>query len=132
MTNVTGAADSLIQEIVDAVVATGDPEQVIVFGSAARGDAGPDSDVDLLVVEKESAFPDGSRRAESSRIRRALWRFLVPIDVLLVTPEEVDKWKDSVNHVIARSLREGKVIYDRTRGRKTVAETRPDRPEGHQ
>jgi len=113
MTNFSKTMEPLIQDIVDAVVATADPERVIVFGSAARDEAGPDSDVDLLVVEKESAFSGGSRRAENSRIRRALWRFLVPIDVLLVTPEEVEKWKDSVNHIIARSLREGRIVYER-------------------
>jgi predicted nucleotidyltransferase len=103
----------MINEIVQAVVAAVAPEQIVLFGSAARGICGADSDVDLLVVEKEASFYQGSRWAESSRIRRALWRFPVPIDVLIFTPEEVDKWKDSTNHVIARSRREGMVVYDR-------------------
>lgn len=103
----------MIEEIVQAVVDAAAPERIILFGSSARGERGPDSDVDLLVVEKEAAFHQGSRWAESSRIRRALWRFPVPIDVLIFTPEEVDKWKDSTNHVIARSRREGRVVYDR-------------------
>jgi predicted nucleotidyltransferase len=107
------ATDQIIEEIVQAVVDAAEPERIILFGASVRGDRGPDSDVDLLVVEKQSAFPQGSRWAESSRIRKALWRFLIPIDVLIFTPEEVDKWKDSTNHVIARSCREGRVVYDR-------------------
>jgi predicted nucleotidyltransferase len=105
--------DTLIQDIVTAIVDAAAPEKIILFGSAARGEVGPDSDVDLIVVEKESSFHEGSRWAESSRIRKALWAFPVPIDVLLFTPEEVDKWKDSTNHVVARSMREGRVLYDR-------------------
>jgi uncharacterized protein len=105
--------DTMIEEIVRAVVAAVAPEKIILFGSAVRGEIGPDSDVDLLVVEKESSFHQGSRWAESSRIRKALWNFPVPIDVLIFTPEEVDMWKDSTNHIIARSAREGRVVYDR-------------------
>ncbi len=111
MTAIQETIDPTIQDIVRAVVEASDPERIILFGSAARGDVGPDSDVDLLVVEKESSFLGGSRWSESSRIRKALWQFPVPIEVLLFTPEEVEKWKDSTNHVIARSIREGKVLY---------------------
>jgi predicted nucleotidyltransferase len=104
----------MIQEIVREVVEAVAPERIILFGSSACGRLGPDSDVDLLVVEKESAFHQGSRRAESSRIRRALWKFPIPIDVLIFTPEEIDHWKDSKNHIIGRSTREGRVVYDRS------------------
>ncbi|MFH1116034.1 MAG: nucleotidyltransferase domain-containing protein [Pseudomonadota bacterium] len=113
MTGIQENIDHMIEDIVKAVVEASDPDRVILFGSAARGDAGPDSDVDLLVVEKEASFHGGSRWSASSRIRKALWQFPVPIDVLLFTPEEVEKWKDSTNHVIARSIREGRVLYDR-------------------
>jgi len=105
--------DPMIEEIVQAIVDASAPEKIILFGSAARGEMGPDSDVDLLVVEQESSFHQASRWAESSRIRKALWKFPVPIDVLIFTPEEVDEWKDSTNHVVARSAREGIVVYDR-------------------
>ena len=113
MTRIDKTNDPVIQDILKAILESVDPEQVILFGSAARGELGPDSDVDLIVVEKESSFQGGSRWAESSKIRRALWGIAVPIDVLLFTPEGVEKWKDSTNHVIARSMREGRVLYDR-------------------
>lgn len=113
MTETQDTIGTILEDIVKAIVEASNPDRIILFGSAARGDTGPDSDVDLLIVEKESSFQDGSRWSESSRIRKALWRFPVPIDVLLFTPEEIEKWKDSTNHVIARSMREGKVLYDR-------------------
>ena len=113
MTATNTSLDPMIAEIVQAVVEAVAPEQIILFGSSVHGMRGPDSDVDLLVVEKEASFHHGSRWAESGRIRKALWKFPVPIDVLIFTPEEVDKWKDSTNHVIARSHREGRVVYDR-------------------
>jgi predicted nucleotidyltransferase len=113
VTAINTSLDQMIEEIVKAVVEAAAPEQIILFGSSVRGVSGPDSDVDLLIVEKEASFHHGSRWAESSLIRKALWRFPVPIDVLIFTPEEVDTWKDSTNHVIARSRREGRVVYDR-------------------
>jgi predicted nucleotidyltransferase len=114
MTGGESDMDRIVDEIVRAVVEASNPERIILFGSAARGDVGPDSDLDILIVEKESAFRGGSRWDESSHIRRALWRFPIPIDVLLFTPEEMDKWKNATNHIVARSLREGKVVYDRS------------------
>jgi uncharacterized protein len=113
VTEIKGALDNMIQDIVRVVLEASDPDRIILFGSAARGEAESDSDVDLIVVEKQSSFASGSRWAESSRIRKALWHFPVPIDLLLFTPEEIEKWKDSTNHVIARSLREGRILYDR-------------------
>lgn len=113
MTETQDTIGTIIEDIVKAIVEASNPDRIILFGSAARGDTGPDSDVDLLIVEKESSFQGGSRWTESSRIRKALWRFPIPIDVLLFTPEEIEKWKDSTNHVIARSMREGRVLYDR-------------------
>jgi predicted nucleotidyltransferase len=113
MTEVEDNIGSIIRDIAETIVQASDPDRIIVFGSAARGDPGPDSDVDILVVEKESSFQGGDRWNESCRIRKALRRFPVSIDVLLFTPEEVEKWKHSTNHVIARSVREGRVLYDR-------------------
>lgn len=99
------------QEMARAVVGAVHPEEVILFGSHARGDATSHSDVDLLVVEADPFGPHRSRREELRRIRRALALFRVPKDVLLYSREEVGRWKDSPNHVIHRAYREGKVLY---------------------
>ena len=86
-----------------AVVEAVHPEQVLVFGSHARGDATADSDVDLLVVEKEPFDLGRSRRHELRQIRRALSCFPVPKDVLVYSRDEVERWKNSRNHIIRRA-----------------------------
>ena len=110
MTAVTRALiDRMVQAIVDEV----DPEQVILFGSRGRGDHRHDSDVDLIVVEAEPFGAERSRRREMVRLYHALARFPVAADVLVYSHEDVDYWRDSLNHVLARALREGQVVYDR-------------------
>jgi predicted nucleotidyltransferase len=106
--------EEVLNEIVSATVREVDPEQIILFGSYARGHAGPDSDLDLLVIERGQFSQERSRHAEIKRIRRALWDFRVPIDLLVYTTDEIAQWRDSVNHIIARSLREGRTLYERS------------------
>ena len=109
----TPVTDALLDQMVRAIVAEVDPEQVILFGSRARGDARENSDVDLIVVECEPFGPERSRHQEMVRIYHALAGFLVPADVLVYSHEDVAYWRDSLNHVLARALREGKVLYER-------------------
>jgi len=110
MTRVTGdLLDRMVQTIVDEV----DPEQVILFGSRARGDHRDDSDVDLIVVEAEPFGPQRRRHPEMVRLYRALAPFHVAADVLVYSTDDVDYWRDSLNHVLARALREGTVLYER-------------------
>ncbi len=106
-------ADSLLKDVVSATVGAVDPERIILFGSRARGDARPDSDLDLLVVEREPFSESRSRQQELKRVRRALWQFRVPIDVLIYSSDEVEEWRTSPHHVIGRSLREGVTLYER-------------------
>ena len=105
--------DTLLERMVCAIVDEVDPEQVILFGSQARGDAGIHSDVDLVVVEAEPFGPGRDRRAEAVRLWRALAGFRVPKDILVYSRDEVEYWRDSLNHVRARALREGKLLYER-------------------
>ena len=105
--------DALLQRMTAALVEAADPEQVILFGSHARGEAGPDSDVDLIVVEAEPFGPDRDVRLEEARLRHALPGFDVSVDILVFSRDDVDYWRDSLNHVLARALREGKVLYER-------------------
>ena len=111
MTQIT---DSIIGQMVKALVEEADPEQVILFGSRARGDSCEHSDVDLVVVEAEPFGPERSRHKEMLRLRRALRPFRVPVDVLVYSQEDVDYWRDSLNYVLARALREGRVMYERS------------------
>ena len=109
----TRVDEALLRRMVAAIVDEVDPEQVILFGSRARGDGGMHSDVDLIVVEAAPFGEDRSRDAEETRLWRALARFHVPKDLLVYSRDEVEYWRDSLNHVLARALREGKVLYER-------------------
>lgn len=109
----TRVDEQLLQRMTTAIVEVVDPEQVILFGSHARGDAGTDSDIDLVVIEAEPFGPGRDRGAEETRLWRALAKFHVPKDILVYSREEVDYWRNSLNHVLARALREGKVLYER-------------------
>ena len=109
----TDATEAVLDGMVRAIVAEVDPDEVILFGSRARGDATVDSDVDLVVVEAAPFGPGRDRRAEAARVWRALADFDVPTDVLVYSHDEVEYWRDSRNHVLARALREGRVLYRR-------------------
>ena len=105
--------DDLLDRMVRAIVDAVDPEQVILFGSRARGDAGEASDVDLIVVESEPFGKTRSRRLEAVRLWRALSSFVVPKDILVYSRDEVEHWRRSPNHVLGQALREGALLYER-------------------
>ena len=100
---------SLSERIIDLAK----PQRVILFGSQARGTAKEDSDIDLLFVRDHPTGESGSRRREIGRIRRGLPHLGVPIDILVFTPEEVEQWRHTTNHVVSEALREGKILYER-------------------
>ena len=107
--------DAVIAEMVATLVEEADPEQVILFGSRGRGDARTDSDVDLIVVEEEALRPRAGPRSRkwrgsTGRLRRIRDSGRHPC---VLASEDVEYWRDSLNHVLARALREGKVVYER-------------------
>ena len=80
---------------------------IILFGSRARGDARPDSDVDFLVIEPEVK----SRRQEMARLARVLRPLRIPADVLVFSRKVFDEWSEIPGTIIHRAAREGKVLY---------------------
>jgi predicted nucleotidyltransferase len=106
--------EMLLDQMVKTIVSEVAPETIILFGSRARGDARPDSDVDLLVVETDPFSPQRSRRKEVARLYMALRNLGVSKDILLYSREEFEHWKDSLNHVVGRAHREGRVLHGRS------------------
>ena len=111
----TAVTEQILDEMVQVIVHEIDPEQVYLFGSRARGNAREDSDVDLLIVDSTSYGPEHSRFEEINRLYQALAAFRVPKDILLYSSEEFAKWQHSLNHVIGRCYREGKLLYAQSR-----------------
>jgi len=105
-------ADDVIDRMIQRIVREVHPQRILLFGSWARGEANKHSDVDFLVVERESFGRNRSRRQEAARIWRCLSEFRIPTDILVYSASEVSQWKDSSHHVIGTALREGKVLYE--------------------
>jgi predicted nucleotidyltransferase len=98
-----------IRQMVRRIVSRFHPERIILFGSHARGDARPDSDVDLLVVLPLS----GSKQEKQMEIRLALRGIRIPKDIVVTTPEEF-LWRKEIPGTIERpAAREGKLLYAR-------------------
>ena len=106
--------NEVLADMVEAIVREVDPKRVYLFGSRARGDARQDSDVDLLIVVSEPFGPEHSRFQEINRVYRALSSFRIPNDVLLYSSDEFARWSQSLNHVVGRCSREGKLLYARS------------------
>lgn len=104
--------EKLIREMSEKIVHEVNPCKVVLFGSHARGTAGPDSDLDFLVIENGPFDIQHSRRAEIDKLSNVLFDYFVPIDFLVFTPQEIEKWENVKNHVIFHALREGKTLYE--------------------
>lgn len=114
----------LLGEMVQAIVDQVDPERVILFGSQARGDSRESSDIALIVVEAEPFGPERSRHKELVRLYHAPARFHVSADMLVFSHEDIDHWRDSPNHVLARALPGGKVLHEGLQVRSDVGRIR--------
>ena len=96
-----------LDDIIQRVVEVAQPEKIILFGSAARGEMGPNSDVDLLVIKDTEDV-----RGLVARIYRQLRGVRVAVDAVVVAPAHVERYKNSHALVIKPALREGTVVYE--------------------
>ena len=103
-----GIDEALIAEILRRILAASRPDRIILFGSAAVGRMTRDSDVDLLVLEKNPA--DAHR--ESVRLHDALRGLGVPIDVIVMPTERFEETKDLVGGIAYPARKYGKVLYE--------------------
>lgn len=108
-----GITDSIIEQMAECIVKEVNPVRIILFGSSVRGRAHEGSDVDLLVIEDAPFGRERSRFRETGRINRALAGFAVAKDILVYSVDEVERWRNSLNHVVSHALREGRDLYVR-------------------
>ena len=99
-----GFFEEMIRRIVDRF----HPERIILFGSYARGNPTSDSDLDIIVV-----LPvQGSTRKKANEIDLALADRTVPLDLIVVTPEQFQQQRKIIGSIVSEALREGKVVYE--------------------
>ena len=101
--------EAFIEEVVRRILSVGSPLKIVLFGSRARGQSRPDSDLDLLIIE-ESNLP---RYKRSPRYRRALIGMFPSKDIVVWTPQEIEEWREVPHAFITSILAEGKVLYER-------------------
>ena len=107
MATSTVIEQQILDQVVTRIVETVQPRRIILFGSAARGQMGPHSDLDLRIV-----MPDGAhRRQTSQRLYRALWGLGIPKDIVVVTESDIRQFADEPSLVICPALKEGKEVY---------------------
>jgi uncharacterized protein len=95
--------EELVRRIVEAV----HPLKIILFGSAARGEMGPESDVDLLVV-----MPEGTHRGYTAEhIYVTVRRVGIPFDVVIATPGDLETHRETPGLVYREIAREGRTVY---------------------
>ncbi|MDY0357628.1 MAG: nucleotidyltransferase domain-containing protein [Sedimentisphaerales bacterium] len=102
----------LIAYVIEKIVHGISPRKIILFGSRSRGQATESSDLDLLIVH-DSGRPNRQVRRE---IEHLLWGRRFPVDLIVTTPEQIDRNVADGNPFYTRHiLTEGKVLYDRAR-----------------
>ena len=96
-----------LDDVIGRIVEVAEPEKIILFGSAARGDADPDSDIDLLIIK------DGADALDlMARIYRRLRGVGAAVDAIVVSPDDVERYKDSHALIVKPAVQDGIVVYE--------------------
>lgn len=99
--------EQVLEQLIRRIVEIAHPRRIILFGSAAKGQLGPNSDLDILVV-----MPDGVHRRQTAQ---TLYRHLPAIgmgkDIVVVTESDVRDYGENPSLVLYPALREGKEVY---------------------
>lgn len=98
-----------IEAAIHQIVKIGRPRKVILFGSAVRGATNVHSDLDILVITGDEIQ---SPRKESVRIRRALRGISMPMDILVISEDQLRELADQPGLIYREVLRHGKVVYE--------------------
>jgi predicted nucleotidyltransferase len=105
--DVAGLTPDVLSDLIARVVDVAHPLRIVLFGSAARGEATQSSDLDLLIVVPEGA----PARRLAQRIHVGLIGFSVPVDIIAVTESDLARYADTPGLIYQPALRDGRVIY---------------------
>jgi len=101
------SSDPSVLNLVEQIVSLIRPIQIVLFGSLAREEGSPDSDIDLMVV-----VPDGSRRrAIAQQLYRDIRNVRTAFDLVVATPSDLEKHRDNIGLIYRNILKEGKELY---------------------
>lgn len=100
-------SEDILEDIIRRIVAIAFPDKIVLFGSAARDEMTQNSDVDLLVIVR----PGSHRRKLAGEIYKGLIGVGQAVDIIVVTSEDVERYRNSPALVIEPALREGRVVY---------------------
>ena len=101
-------SESTIHQAVRLLTEAGQPTRIILFGSYGREEPGAESDLDFLVVQPRVK----DRRQEMVRLRRVLSPLRIPADVIVVSEQAFQKWRDTPGNILYEAAQEGKVLYE--------------------
>ena len=101
------AARQILSNLTGGLVQAAHPKRIILFGSQARGDAAPHSDFDIMVVEVKPA----DRFAEMVRLNRLIRSFDIAVDLLVVSDEKFQYWRETPGNVYYEAATKGQVLY---------------------
>lgn len=96
-----------LREVTRRIVETARPQRIVLFGSAARGQLTADSDLDVLVIMRGPVH----RRQTAQKIQRSLHGVALPVDVVVVTEEDVENSAAGGFSILRPALEEGQLIY---------------------
>jgi predicted nucleotidyltransferase len=98
----------IVATLTETLVRAARPRRIILFGSQARGNAAEDSDFDVMVVEDRPV----DRFQEMVRLNRVLRSLDIPVDLLVVSEEKFQYWRDTPGNVYYEAASDGKVLYE--------------------
>lgn len=107
MSSAEAIQESVVQDIARRLVSAFAPRRILLYGSRARGTAGPESDYDLLIVWRDENPP----ATRAAAVRKVLADLDTPLDIAVVTPGEFERLRTRRLHIVAIADREGRVLH---------------------
>ena len=99
---------NILPEVIKRILEIISPQRIILFGSTARGSADSDSDLDLLLIVSSPAH----RRQIEQQIYNNLRGIKTPVDVIVATDADIEKYGDRIGFIYRPAIREGLVVYE--------------------